>query len=216
MKKKQKPIISGYDYSTPEARLETIPALFDKAREARTAQESEWERFNDYYNFIHDVSDEIREFVQENDLPFKPAVCPDAWITVESQIDPVVPEPEFRGRDDDLDSVKAKERELAVKYITEKNHLDHINTRNERRLLKLGDAFFKAFWDISMRCGVHEGDIRIADISPEAIFPDPGLRTGDIQEGQYVAHVYTIHKVQFLQLYGERLRALVPSLTIYF
>ena len=206
--RKQKPIISGYDFSTTEARLVNIPNLFDKAKAARTVRESMWEKFNDYYNFIHDVTGEVSEFAQESGLPFTPAVCPDPWITVESQIDPVVPEPEFRGRDDDLDSEKAKQRELAVKYITENNRLDHMNTANERRLLKLGDAFFKAFWDISMRCGVHEGDIRIADISPEAIFPDPGLRTGDIQEGQYVAHVYTIHKVQFLQLYGERLRAL--------
>jgi len=206
--RKQKPIISGYDFSTTEERLVNIPALFEKAKAARTVREAMWEKFNDYYNFIHDVTGEVSEYAQESGLPFTPAVCPDPWITVESQIDPVVPEPEFRGRDDDMDSEKAKQRELAVKYITENNRLDHMNTANERRLLKLGDAFFKAFWDISMRCGVHEGDIRIADISPEAIFPDPGLRTGDIQEGQYVAHVYTIHKVQFLQQYGERLRAL--------
>ena len=59
MKKKQKPIISGYDYSTSEARLDTIPKLFDKAKAARTIREAMWEKFNDYYNFIHDVSGEV-------------------------------------------------------------------------------------------------------------------------------------------------------------
>jgi hypothetical protein len=208
MKRNNKSLISGYDYSTPEMRTVTIPQLFDKAKNARTVRESEWEKYNDYYNFIHDVSDEVREFSEEHDLPWTPAVCPDPWIMVESQIDPIVPVPEFRGRDDDQDSEKAKQRELAVKYICENNNLDHMNTANERRLLKLGDAFWKAYWDIEMRCGVNEGDIRIADVSPEAIFPDPSVRSGDIQDGQYLAYVYTMHKVKFYQLYGERLRKL--------
>lgn len=205
---REKNLISGYDYSTPEARIVTVPALFDKAKNARTVREAEWEKFNDYYNFIHDVSAEVKEFSEERGLPFTPAVCPDPWIMVESQIDPVVPAPEFRGRDDDQDSEKARQRELAVKYICENNDLDHMNTANERRLLKLGDAFWKAFWDSEMRCGINEGDIRIADVSPDAIFPDPAIRSGDIQEGQYLAYVYTIHKVRFWQLYGERLRKL--------
>ena len=208
MKKKDKNIISGYDYSTPEARLETVTQLFEKARTARSAQEREWEKCNDYYNFIHDVTAELKDFADERDLPYVPAVCPDPWIMVESQIDPIVPVPEFRGRDDDQDSEKAKQRELAVKYITENNHLDHMVTSNERRLLKLGDAFWKAFWDIDMRCGIHEGDIRIADVSPEAIFPDPSVTTGSVQDGQFIAYAYKIHKVKFWQTYGERLKKL--------
>lgn len=208
MKKNNKTLISGYDYSTPEARTETVPHLFDKAKAARTVREAEWEKYNDYYNFIHDVSAEVKDFCDERDLPWTPAVCPDPWIMVESQIDPVVPVPEFRGRDDDQDSKKAKQRELAVKYICENNDLDHMNTANERRLLKLGDAFWKAYWDNEMRCGIHEGDIRIADVSPEAIFPDPSIRGGSIQDGQYLGYVYTMHKVRFWQLYGERLKKL--------
>jgi hypothetical protein len=208
MKKNNKTLISGYDYSTPEARTETVPQLFDKAKAARTIREAEWEKYNDYYNFIHDVSAEVKDFCDEHDLPWTPAVCPDPWIMVESQIDPVVPVPEFRGRDDDQDSEKAKQRELAVKYICENNDLDHMNTANERRLLKLGDAFWKAYWDNEMRCGIHEGDIRIADVSPEAIFPDPSIRGGSIQDGQYLGYVYTMHKVRFWQLYGERLKKL--------
>ena len=51
----------GYDYSTPESREETVSALFQRARQARSAVERDWERCNDYYNFIHDVTAEIRE-----------------------------------------------------------------------------------------------------------------------------------------------------------
>ncbi len=55
-KRNDRTLISGYDFSTSETRLENIPALFDKAKAARTVRESEWEKYNDYYNFIHEVT----------------------------------------------------------------------------------------------------------------------------------------------------------------
>lgn len=198
----------GYDYSTPESREETAAVLFQRARQARAAVERDWERCNDYYNFIHDVTAEIRESSAARQLPFAPAVMPDPWIIVESQIEPEIPEPEFRGRDSDMDSRKARQREYAVRYIIENNRLRDMNTRNERRLLKYGDAFWKACWDSEMRCGVHEGDIRIRDIPVDCIFPDPAVRSGDIQEGQFLCYVYRMHKVRFAQLYRRELERL--------
>lgn len=207
-KKNDERVIVGYDYSTPELREETADALFRRAKNARTAVEIEWERCNDYYNGIHDATKEMVEYCRANDVPWIPANMPDPYILVESQIDPTVPEPEFRGRDNDLDSKKAKQREFAVRYITENNRLSDMNTRNERRLLKLGDAFWKAYWDKDMRCGVNEGDIRIKDIPTEAIFPDPAIRDGTLQDGQYVDYVYTMHKVKFCQVFRAELEKL--------
>lgn len=201
--KKKISCIPGYDYSDAEARQTTAMNLLDKAKRAKTVIEGEWERYNDYYNFIHDVTSELKEYCREKNIFWTPAVCPDPWIAVESQIDPNVPEPEFRGRDSDLDSVKARKREYAVKYIMESNDLQHKNTANERRLLKLGDAFWKAYWDSERRCGIHEGDISVIDVSPEAIYPDPAVKSGDIQDCQYLAYVYSMHKVRFRQLYGK-------------
>ena len=209
-KKKQtgERVIVGYDYSTREMREETADALFRRAKNARTAVEIEWERCNDYYNGIHDATKEMVEYCRANDVPWIPANMPDPYILVETQINPNVPEPEFRGRDDDLDSAKAKQREFAVRYIIENNRLSDMNTRNERRLLKLGDAFWKAYWDRDMRCGVNEGDIRIKDIPTEAIFPDPAIRDGGLQDGQYVDYVYTMHKVKFCQVFRRELEEL--------
>lgn len=207
-KKNNEKVVVGYDYSTPEMREETADALFRRAKNARTAVEIEWERCNDYYNGIHDASKEMVDYCRSNDVPWIPANMPDPYILVESQIDPTVPEPEFRGRDKDLDSKKAKQREFAVRYITENNRLSDMNTRNERRLLKLGDAFWKAYWDKDMRCGVNEGDIRIKDIPTEAIFPDPAIRDGTLQDGQYVDYVYTMHKVKFCQVFRRELEKL--------
>ena len=206
-KKKQsnERVIVGYDYSSREMREETADALFRRAKNARTAVEIEWEKCNDYYNGIHDATKEMVEYCRANDVPWIPANMPDPYILVETQINPNVPEPEFRGRDDDLDSAKAKQREFAVRYIIENNRLSDMNTRNERRLLKLGDAFWKAYWDRDMRCGVNEGDIRIRDIPTEAIFPDPAIRDGGLQDGQYVDYVYTMHKVKFCQVFRREL-----------
>lgn len=109
--------LHSYDYSTPESRVDTAEWLLSEAMSQRAVQEWEWERYNDYYNFIHGVTDEVREYARENGIQWDAAVVPDPWIMIESQIDPKVPEPEFRGRDNDMDSKLAKEREFAVKYI---------------------------------------------------------------------------------------------------
>lgn len=205
---KNEPLYCGYDYSTRENREDTVNTLYLRAKTARAAVERDWERCNDYYNFIHDVTGEIDEYCKAGGVDFRPPVMPDAWIAVESQIDPDVPEPEFRGRDSDKDSQKARQREYAVKYICERNKIGSMNTRNERRLLKYGDAFWKAYWDIEMRCGINEGDIRIKDIPIEAIYPDPSVRDGDIQDGQYLCYVYRMHKVRFAQKFRRQLQKL--------
>lgn len=196
----------GYDYSSREAREETAGRLFDRAKNARTMVESDWIRFNDYYNFIHNSADEIREAVRESGIGWDPAVIPDPFIMVESQVDPVVPEPEFRGRDDDMDSRKAQQREYAVKFVAQNNRLSDKNTSNERRLIKYGDAFWKVYWDEEMPCGPYYGDIRVTDVPVDALYVDPSAGADGLQAGQYVAYLYRVHKVVFQRRYGDALR----------
>jgi len=210
MKRDKKPLVAGYDYSTREKREKTVGELFSRAKNARSMVEESWRECNEYYNFIHRASHQTAAYAEEQGMTLPPVV-PDAWIAVESQIDPNVPEPEFRGRDDDQDGQKAKDREFAVKYVIENNRLKDKNTRNERRLFKFGDAVWKAFWDPSMRCGIHEGDIRVQDIPLEGYFPDPSVRDGYMQSGQYVDYVYAIHKVEFCRVYQKELKKLEIS-----
>lgn len=197
--------IPGYDYSSPQAREETVASLFALAVRSRSQVEKEWQRCNDYYNFSHDVGRELRESGQGEELNWIPATMPDAWIIVESQVDPNVPQPQFHGRDDDMDSQKAREREYAVRYVAENNRLNDMNTRNERRLLKYGDAFWKAYWDGDMRCGHYQGDIRIRDIPVESIYPDPAVTDGDLQDAQYIDYVYRMHRVSFLRTFAPEM-----------
>lgn len=210
-RKDQKNMIAratGYDYSDREARERTAADLFGKARDARAPAERDWETYNDYYNFLHDAAMEMREAYEEKGLPFIPAVVPDPYIAVETQIQTSVPEPEFRGRDDDLDSERAKMREYAVRFVCENNRLEDMNTANERRVVKLGDAFWKVYWDATMRCGADEGDIRIEDVPVEAVYVDPACREKGIQAGQYVIHLYRMHKVAFCNHYARELKKL--------
>lgn len=195
-----------YDFSTPEGREASADWLFRTAKDARTGKEIEWVKYNDYYNFVHGAEGEMGQARQEMGIDFIPAVVPDPFVMVESQVEPKVPEPEFRGRDTDLDSQKAKRREYAVRYILQNNDIDSMNTANEKRLKKLGDAFWKAYWDDTMTCGPEQGDIRIKDIPVEAIYVDPAAGADGLQAAQFVAYVYRIHKLRFWQIYGRELQ----------
>ena len=194
-----------YDYATSEGRVATAEWLFRQAKDERAAREAEWRRCNDYYNNAHDAAREMADALEDAGLPWSPACVPDPFLMVESQIEPDVPEPEFRGRDDDLDSVKAKERELAVRYLIEENRLGDMNTANERRLRKLGDAFWKAYWDETMPCGDRTGNIRIRDVAVQDVYPDPTAGPEGLQNGEYLFYVYTMHKLRFWRLYHDAL-----------
>lgn len=192
-----------YDYASEEGRVATAEWLFQQAKDERAVREAEWRRYNDYYNNAHDAIREMAEARDEFDLNPQTACVPDPYIMVESQIEPDVPMPEFHGRDDDMDSTKARERELAVRYLIEENKLDDLNTSNERRLRKLGDAFWKAYWDESMTCGQMQGNIRIVDVAPQDIYPDPTAGPKGLQAGEYVFYVYTMHKLKFWRQYHD-------------
>lgn len=195
-----------YEYSTPEGRVNTAEWLLSQAKSERTGQEELWKRYEDYYNGRHDAAAEMAEQLNEQGVPWTPAAIPDPYIMVESQIIPETPEPEFRGRDDDRDSEKAKQRAMAVKYIIEANRLDDMNTSNERRLRKYGDAFWKAYWDEDMPCGDRKGNIRIKDIPVEDIYVDPTAGPDGLQAGEYVGYLYSTHKLRFWRTYSAALR----------
>lgn len=68
--------VVGYDYSSRERREETVGRLYAKAKNARTAIETQWVQFNDYYNFLHNATGEIREAVRESRYRLGPCRCP--------------------------------------------------------------------------------------------------------------------------------------------
>lgn len=194
-------MISGYDYSSREAREKTVEALFGKARKERTAVEADWDSYDRMVEFQRTAMKELEE-TDEWTAP----VMPDAWIQVESSVVTEIPEPEFRGRDSAEDSEKARTREYVVRYICDNNHLKDMTVEQEKTVITYGDAFFKAYWDSSMRCGKDEGDIRIIAVSPRNIYPDPSVPDARLEDCEYVDYVYTMHKVEFQRRYRREIK----------
>lgn len=195
-----------YDYTTIESREHTAQTLYRRARSHREETTRQWKQYEDYYAGRHAAQKDLAALLREAGLPWTPAVLQDPYIQVESQVDPELPTFEFAGRDDDFDSYRARQREYTVKYLLERNRLQDCNTRNERRLGKLGNAFWKAYWDegITSDGGATRGDIVIRDIDPASIYPDPTALTLD--DCEYLCYSYRLHKSRALRQFSAQLR----------
>ena len=143
----------------------------------------------------------LQDLVAANGWNFSPPVLPDPFIQVESQIDNVIPQAEFRGRDNDKDSSKAKERQAVVDFICYNNKLKQLNTENERNLNKLGDAFWKVAFDGGIKGFGYVGDITIGNPSPAHIFPDPSAY--DVDDCEYIIYAYRQHRRKARRIYGD-------------
>lgn len=194
-----------YDFSTPETREATALYLFDYARSERKPWVDKWKKYDNYYRGHHDTINEIAKFNKENNISFVPACVQDPYMHVESMIIPDVPDFEFNGRDDDLDSYRAKQREYVVKYICDRNKIDSMNTQSERRLNKLGDAVWKVYYDYSLASpDGKQGDIIIVDTDPSNIFPDPAAH--GFEDAEYIFYVYRLHKRKAARIFADDLK----------
>ena len=182
-----------YDYSTPESAQATAIYLYNFAKSNRAMQEELWQKYQDYYEGEHHVAREVAAYLQAQGIPFRPTALQDPFVHVESQIIPDIPAFEFDGRDDDLDGKKAKQREYVVQYVLDRNHVNKKNPRNERRLGKYGNAFWKVYWDasIDVKGSTLGGDVVVIDVGVENIFPDPSATTLD--ECEFINYAYPMH-----------------------
>ena len=184
-----------YDYSTQDYREDTIKFLLDYTIKERIAIDEYWKRMKNYYDGTHDTARQISSLLGSIDIPWTPAQSPDGFIHIESQVDTSIPDFEFGGRSDE-DSNKAMQREKIARYIVEKNNLEFKNSRNERNLGIYGTAVWKVAWDKNMG-GI--GNVYIDNPSPMNIYPDP--HGSCIEECEYVAHMYRIHKSNAYRLF---------------
>lgn len=182
-----------FDYSDMERREATIRFLFAYTKTSRSSWEEYLALMKRYYDGDHDTKEQMVGFVQDNGLPWFPAQTSDGFIHVETQIDPYVPDFEFSGRDDDTDGVKARVREDVVRYVLDRNPMDLMNTRNERRMNIYGIAAWKVAFDMSVK-GKFVGDIKIGNPHPVQLFWDPAA-TENIDDGEYFGLVYRMHKM---------------------
>lgn len=199
--KKNKFAANTWDMSTKEARERQVKRDFELAKTHKSVITKKMQTLDDYYNNKHYTREQIEKVAASKGWNFIPPVLPDPFIQVESLIDPDVPVPEFKGRDDDIDSVKAKQREEVVNYICYNNKFDDMNPTNERRLNKLGDAFWKVSFDGSIKGFGYVGDIVIGNPDPANIFPDPAAY--DIDDCEYFIYPFRMHRRAARRMFGK-------------
>jgi hypothetical protein len=192
-----------YDYTTPENRADTAAFLLAFADTQRGTQLGKWEMYENYYNFHHEATDEMKEYCEENDLPFTPAVVPDAFIHCESQILASIPEHEFIGRDDDMDSEKARQRQYVVQYVIDNNDMETKNADNERRINIKGMAWWKIGYDDRKMIGPYYGSIFIKDIDAVNCVSDPVALSLD--DCEYFDYVYPMHRMRAQREFARQL-----------
>lgn len=190
-----------WDMSTKEAREKQVKRDYEYAKIQRAPTTERFIEMDNYYNNQHYTAKQIAALVEAKKLPFAPPVLPDAYIQVESQIEPDVPDFQFKGREDDLDSINAKEREEVVRFVCYNNHLEDMNPDQERSLGKLGNAFWKVAFDGSIEGPGYVGDLTIGNPDPANIFPDPSAY--DIDDCEFIIYAFRMHRRAARRKFGK-------------
>lgn len=196
-------MLETYNYSNKAAREKTVADLLASAKLARSKVEPLWKTYQAYWDGVHKVVTDINEELNElgSDL-----VVADPFTQIESQIDAILPEPIFRGRDNKTDSQKAEQRQYVVQSILYKNEVEDKLSANERCMRLFGDSFFKVYYDAhaDFDGGNNAGDIVVERIDIEDFFPDPNAKT--INDCEYVDYAYYLHFRKIERIWGKELK----------
>lgn len=182
-----------WDLSTKESRESLFADKFEDAKRIRMPHTKKMIELDEYYHNRHYTKEQIERLVAENGWDFVPPILPDPFIQVESQINPKRPDFTFKGRDNDMDSAKAKERQEVVEYVLYNTHYDDLVPNQDRVMNKIGDCFDKVAFDGSITGPGYIGDITIGDPDPANIFPYPS-NACDIDDCEIIFYPYRIHQ----------------------
>ncbi len=192
-----------YDYQDPQARVRSARFLGEYARAYRAEADEKWTLFYEYYHGEHRTAAQIAQSCAAAGIPWIAAQSPDPYFQVEAQINAELPDFEFRGRDDDLDSIRARQREFVVRYVLERNRVAEQAASDDRRCLITGTSAWKVFWDNTLG---GDGDIRVVSIDPRFLYPDPSAKT--LEDCEYIQYIYPMHQRSFARVYAEELARL--------
>ena len=192
-----------YDMSTKESREIRGRRDYEYAKTQKFPHIEKMRELDDYYHNKHLTAMQMAQLVEDKGWTFMPPVLPDPFIQVESQIDTLVPQFEFKGRDHQMDPAKAIERQKIVEYICYNNRLPVLNIENERPLNKLGNAFWKVSFDGTIQVPGAVGDIVIGNPDPANIFPDPSAY--DVEGCEWIIYAFRMHRRKARRIYGKQL-----------
>ena len=198
-----------YDMSTKESRQIQVKRDFEHAKTEKEPITQKFVELNRYYNNQHYSKDQMLEINAKYGWDFIPPTLPDPFIQVESQIDNTIPAFQFKGRDDDLDSARAKIREAVVNFIMYNNKVEELNLDNERCLNELGTALWKVSFDGSISGPGFVGDIVIGNPDPANIFPDPSAYS--IDECEFIIYAFRMHRRKAKRIFGKVVEELIAD-----
>jgi hypothetical protein len=187
---------------TKEEREKTVEVCFENAKNHKGPIAEKFKELDDYYHNRHYTNEKLAEIAAEKGWDFNPPCLTDAFIQVETQIDPLPPEFTFKGRDRKMDPRMATTRQDVVKFILYNNRFPGLLPKNERNLNKLGTAHWKVAFDGSITGPGYIGDITIGGPNPAYIFPDPTAYTDD--DCEFIIYAYRMHKFKAWRTFNKR------------
>lgn len=169
----------------------------EEARESYGSDKNRMKTYQGYY-------DGDRSVAQDPNSSYSPSkkasnVRNIVYELIESQVDSSIPMPKVRAiHPEDEELAKKLEHYLENKIKTTK--LPLLNDMMERNVPVQGGDFFHVQWDAN--AGLHSqiGDIKVSEIHPKKLIPQPGMVEIEAMDYFFVQELYTKKKVK--AIYG--------------
>ena len=177
--------------------LKTWKKRLEEARESYGSDKNRMKTYQGYY-------DGDRSVAQDPNSSYSPSkkasnVRNIVYELIESQVDSSIPMPKVRAiHPEDEELAKKLEHYLENKIKTTK--LPLLNDIMERNVPVQGGDFFHVQWDAN--AGLHSqiGDIKVSEIHPKKLIPQPGMVEIEEMDYFFVQELYTKKKVK--AIYG--------------
>ena len=177
--------------------LKTWKKRLEEARESYGSDKNRMKTYQGYY-------DGDRSVAQDPNSSYSPSkkasnVRNIVYELIESQVDSSIPMPKVRAiHPEDEELAKKLEHYLENKIKTTK--LPLLNDMMERNVPVQGGDFFHVQWDAN--AGLHSqiGDIKVSEIHPKKLIPQPGMVEIEDMDYFFVQELYTKKKVK--AIYG--------------
>lgn len=167
-----------------------------RLQEARDAYNDSRNTMNKYAGYYHGDRN-VQADPNSNKVPTKLAsnVRNIVYELVESQVDSSIPMPKVRAIHADDDEL-AKKIEKMLENKVKTCELERINDYMERVVPVQGGDFFHVQWDT--KAGLHSsiGDVKVTEIHPKKLIPQPGVTTFENMDYFFIQEVYTKQTVK--------------------
>ena len=177
--------------------LKTWKKRLEESLESYASDKNRMKTYQGYY-------DGDRSVAQDPNSSYSPSkkasnVRNIVYVLIESQVDSSIPMPKVRAiHPEDEELAKKLEHYLENKIKT--TNLPLLNDMMERNVPVQGGDFFHVQWDAN--AGLHSqiGDIKVSEIHPKKLIPQPGMVEIEEMDYFFVQELYTKKKVK--AIYG--------------